>query len=212
MFPESPRWCRGRLWLSDMFVQRVFALDLSGRLDEIVRVPGRPSGLGPSYLFIQASHTSQDSAFDRSSAPFLPPTTRPFTGTRCEDHRNQAAGQFFPARGHGHDVSLACPSRTSDAFVTDYSSGRNFFAKTRRGWRSQTACVNGGRATLLFKTASCWRSSRFSKVGSRDYLATIQVAAGSASKPRREPPGFLVDLPNRNVPPSFLDILASILT
>jgi sugar lactone lactonase YvrE len=45
-FGEGPRWHEGRLWLSDMHARRVVAVDERGRVEPIVEVPGRPSGLG----------------------------------------------------------------------------------------------------------------------------------------------------------------------
>jgi sugar lactone lactonase YvrE len=45
-FPEGPRWHDGKLWFSDMGTSRVMTVDLDGRLQEVVEVPGRPSGLG----------------------------------------------------------------------------------------------------------------------------------------------------------------------
>lgn len=45
-FPEGPRWHDERLVFSDMHDERVLALDLDGRLETIVEVPQRPSGLG----------------------------------------------------------------------------------------------------------------------------------------------------------------------
>lgn len=45
-FPETPRWHEGRLWFSDMVGGKVMTVDLDGRMNEIVAVPGRPSGLG----------------------------------------------------------------------------------------------------------------------------------------------------------------------
>ncbi|GAB4325330.1 MAG: SMP-30/gluconolactonase/LRE family protein [Dehalococcoidia bacterium] len=45
-FPEGPRWHDGRLWFSDFFSHRVIAVDLQGRAETIVEVPGQPSGLG----------------------------------------------------------------------------------------------------------------------------------------------------------------------
>ena len=45
-FGEGPRWHAGRLWLSDMHGRHVMTLDSAGRLERVVRVEGRPSGLG----------------------------------------------------------------------------------------------------------------------------------------------------------------------
>lgn len=46
VFPEGPRWHAGRLWFSDQHAGRVLAVDAAGTLEEIVRVPSQPSGLG----------------------------------------------------------------------------------------------------------------------------------------------------------------------
>jgi len=43
---EGPRWYQRRLWLSDFFLHKVFAVGLDGAVETIVEVPGRPSGLG----------------------------------------------------------------------------------------------------------------------------------------------------------------------
>jgi sugar lactone lactonase YvrE len=47
VFGEGPRWRGDRLWLSDMHGEAVHTVDLDGRLETVVEVPGRrPSGLG----------------------------------------------------------------------------------------------------------------------------------------------------------------------
>lgn len=46
VFPEGPRWHDGRLWFSDQHARRVCALTPGGRLETVVEVPNRPSGLG----------------------------------------------------------------------------------------------------------------------------------------------------------------------
>ena len=45
-FGEGPRWHGGRLWLSDMHGRQVVTVDPAGRLETVVRVEARPSGLG----------------------------------------------------------------------------------------------------------------------------------------------------------------------
>jgi sugar lactone lactonase YvrE len=44
--PEGPRWHDGRLWFSDIYADRVWAVDTSGNTELIAEVPGHPSGLG----------------------------------------------------------------------------------------------------------------------------------------------------------------------
>jgi sugar lactone lactonase YvrE len=45
-FPEGPRWRDDRLWFSDMHDLRVKTVDLAGRVEDVLTVPGSPSGLG----------------------------------------------------------------------------------------------------------------------------------------------------------------------
>lgn len=45
-FTECPRWHDGRLYFSDFYTQRVFAVALDGTFETIAEVPGQPSGLG----------------------------------------------------------------------------------------------------------------------------------------------------------------------
>jgi sugar lactone lactonase YvrE len=45
-FGEGPRWHARLLWVSDMHANRVVTVDDAGRVDRVVRVAGRPSGLG----------------------------------------------------------------------------------------------------------------------------------------------------------------------
>ncbi len=45
-FPEGPRWHEGRLWFSDFYAHEVVAVDMAGKRETMVEVPGQPSGLG----------------------------------------------------------------------------------------------------------------------------------------------------------------------
>lgn len=46
VYPESPRWHRGKLWFSDVHGYAVKTVDLDGSLTVVTEVPGRPAGLG----------------------------------------------------------------------------------------------------------------------------------------------------------------------
>ncbi|ONH29737.1 gluconolactonase [Pseudofrankia asymbiotica] len=46
-FLEGPRWRAGRLWVSDLYLGEVLAVDpVSGSAEVVAEVPGQPSGLG----------------------------------------------------------------------------------------------------------------------------------------------------------------------
>ncbi len=46
VFPESPRWHRGKLWFSDIYGRTVMRVDEKGQAEEVATVQGWPSGLG----------------------------------------------------------------------------------------------------------------------------------------------------------------------
>jgi sugar lactone lactonase YvrE len=46
VFGEGPRWHDGRLWFSDMHDRKVKAIDAAGKVEDVLEVPGDPSGLG----------------------------------------------------------------------------------------------------------------------------------------------------------------------
>jgi sugar lactone lactonase YvrE len=46
IFPECPRWHGGKLWFSDMHARKVMTVDLEGKTETVVEVPGQPAGLG----------------------------------------------------------------------------------------------------------------------------------------------------------------------
>jgi sugar lactone lactonase YvrE len=45
-FAEGPRWHGGKLWFSDMYDHAVKTVDLDGRVETKIDIPGQPSGLG----------------------------------------------------------------------------------------------------------------------------------------------------------------------
>jgi sugar lactone lactonase YvrE len=46
LFGEGPRWCEGRLYVSDMIGCKVVAIDDHGKTEVVADVPERPNGLG----------------------------------------------------------------------------------------------------------------------------------------------------------------------
>jgi carbohydrate kinase (thermoresistant glucokinase family) len=46
MFPEAPRWHDGELWFTDQHARRVLRMRADGHLNEVIRTPDLPGGLG----------------------------------------------------------------------------------------------------------------------------------------------------------------------
>jgi sugar lactone lactonase YvrE len=46
MFLEAPKWHDGKLWVSDVFDNKVFVFSATGHCESFVEIPNRPSGLG----------------------------------------------------------------------------------------------------------------------------------------------------------------------
>jgi len=62
VFPEGPRWHKGKLWFSDIFGKKVMTVDEKGHSEVIATVPERPSGLGwlpDDRLLIVSMHNQQ---------------------------------------------------------------------------------------------------------------------------------------------------------
>jgi sugar lactone lactonase YvrE len=45
-FFEGPRWHEGRWWVSDFYREGVFTVEVAGRAEQVLEVPGQPSGMG----------------------------------------------------------------------------------------------------------------------------------------------------------------------
>ena len=58
---EGPRWCDGRLWVSDIFGRTVHTIGVDGSTALVAQVPGQPSGLGflPDGTLLIASMTDR---------------------------------------------------------------------------------------------------------------------------------------------------------
>ena len=46
VYVACPRWHNDKLWISDVYARQVMTVDLTGKTEIIVKVPGQPAGLG----------------------------------------------------------------------------------------------------------------------------------------------------------------------
>lgn len=99
-FGEGPRWHEDRLWLSDMHSGVVLAVGEDGAAEEIVRVPGEPSGLGwrpDGTLLIVSMQDRKLVALDEAAPGRLREVAdlSPFATFHCNDMVVDAAGRAY---------------------------------------------------------------------------------------------------------------------
>ncbi len=96
-FPEGPRWHDDQLWFSDFGDRVVRAVGLDGAAREIVRVEGRPSGLGwlPDGSLLVVSMTDQRLLRVTTSGVAEHADLSSFTRTACNDMVVDADGNAY---------------------------------------------------------------------------------------------------------------------
>jgi sugar lactone lactonase YvrE len=119
-FPEAPRWRDGKLWFSDVYSHRVLTVDLAGRLETVVEVPQRPSGLGwrPDGTLLVVSMLDRrllrvDGGKTRVVADLSALATGP-----CNDMVVDAAGRAYVGN-FGFDRHRGEPERTTSLVRVD---------------------------------------------------------------------------------------------
>lgn len=109
-FPESPRWHGGRLWFSDFYRRCVSRVAADGRVEDVVEVPGQPSGLGwlPDGRLLVVSMNDKrllrlDGATLTEAADLAP-----FAAGPCNDMLVDAAGRAYVGN-FGFDLQARAP-------------------------------------------------------------------------------------------------------
>jgi len=111
-FLESPRWHDGKLWVSDMHDDRVLTVDLAGRRETVVEVPGRPSGLGwlPDGRLLIVSMTDRRLLrLDATGLSVVADLSNVAT-FHCNDMVVDAGGRAYVGN-FGYDFEAGMPSR-----------------------------------------------------------------------------------------------------
>ena len=104
VFAEGPRWRGDQLWFSDMHGEAVRTVDLSGRLETVVELPGRePSGLGflPDGTLLVVSMLEPEILRVDGRDVSVHADLSTLVGDRCNDmvvdrHGNAYVGTFPP--------------------------------------------------------------------------------------------------------------------
>ncbi len=149
VFPEGPRWRGDLLWFSDMHAHTVKTLDLAGKLEDRLEVPGMPSGLGwaPDGSMLVVSMT--DRRLLRWKGGELTPVAdlSGIATWHCNDMVVDAEGRAYVGN-FGFDLDTgATPCTASMALV--HPDGRTEVAADELSFPNGTVITPDGRTLVV---------------------------------------------------------------
>ena len=151
-FPEAPRWRDGKLWFSDFYSHRVLAVDLTGRLETVVEVPQRPSGLGwtaDGTLLVVSMLDRRLLRVERGTTRVVADLSALATGP-CNDMVVDAAGRAYVGN-FGFDRHRGEPERTTCLARVD-PDGRVTRAADDLHFPNGTVITPDGRTLIVAET------------------------------------------------------------
>jgi sugar lactone lactonase YvrE len=151
-FAEGPRWHDGRLWFSDFYTQRVLAMDEAGKLETIVTVPQRPSGLGwtPDGALLVVSMLDRSLLRIEGKALRRVADLSSLATGPCNDMVVDARGRAYVGN-FGFDRHKGEPPRTACLVRVD-PDGRVTVAADDLGFPNGTVITPDGRTLIVAET------------------------------------------------------------
>jgi sugar lactone lactonase YvrE len=151
-FPEAPRWRDGKLWFSDFDSHRVLAVDLAGRLETVVEVPQRPSGLGwaPDGTLLVVSMLDRRLLRVEDGKPRVVADLSALATGPCNDMVVDAAGRAYVGN-FGFDRHRGEPERTACLARVD-PDGRVTRAADELSFPNGTVVTPDGRTLIVAET------------------------------------------------------------
>jgi sugar lactone lactonase YvrE len=148
-FPEGPRWHEERLWFSDMHAGVVLAVDLAGRVETIVAVPGEPSGLGwlPDGRLLVVSMRDRRLLRLEASGLVEHADLSPFATFHCNDMLVDAQGRAYVGN-FGFDLHGKAPVAPAN-LVLVHPDGRAELAATELLFPNGTVLTPDGRTLIV---------------------------------------------------------------
>ena len=192
---ECPRWHQGRLWVSDFYMQQVFAVGLDGSTECIAKVPQQPSGIGflPDGRALIVSMRDRRVLRREHSGELVPHADlMSLAPWHLNDMVVDAQGRAYVGN-FGHDIMTGEPPAPTCLIRVD-PDGRASIAADGLMFPNGTAITPDGR-TLIISESFAGRLSAFdiaadgSLIGRRvwahlgDPMGTEHTAAENVSAP-----------------------------
>jgi sugar lactone lactonase YvrE len=151
-FPEAPRWRDGKLWFSDFYTQRVLTLEPGGRLETVVEIAQRPSGLGwtPDGALLVVSMLDRRLLRIEGGKPRVVAELSALATGPCNDMVVDTAGRAYVGN-FGFDRHRSEPPRTTCIARVD-PDGRVTRAADELSFPNGTVITSDGRTLIVAET------------------------------------------------------------
>jgi sugar lactone lactonase YvrE len=122
-FGEGPRWHDGRLWFSDFFDHAVKTVDVDGRVETVVTLDDRPSGLGwlPDGRLLVVSMQRRQLLRRDADGLAVHADLSGLATFHCNDMVVDDAGRAYVGN-FGFDLDLALEQRGIDGVLADHAA------------------------------------------------------------------------------------------
>jgi sugar lactone lactonase YvrE len=188
-FAEGARWYQDKLWFSDFGMRLVRHVDLAGNVTEVVRVPGRPSGLGflpDGRLLVVSMDDQRVLRLEQGELQQHADLSR-YTRHACNDMVVDAEGNAFV--GHmGFDLLARPPVPQPAEILFVRADGENHVAARELSFPNGPAITQDGRTLIVAETFGA-RLTAFT-IGQDGALSERRVFA---LLPGRAPDGICLD-------------------
>jgi sugar lactone lactonase YvrE len=177
-FLEGVRWYDDRLWVSDVYANRVVSVTPSGEVDVVAEIPGMPSGLGwlPDGRLLTVSmrdrrllRLESDGSLSRHA------DLSTFTPWFINDMFVDPTGRAYVGCV-GYDLMSGAAAKPADLLCVD-PDGSAWVAAEALDFPNGMAMIQEGAALLVAESAG-HRISRFSTTGGQGELSDRREWAG----------------------------------
>jgi len=151
-FTEAPRWRDGKLWFSDFYTHRVLTVTPDGRLETVVEIPQRPSGLGwtPDGALLVVSMLDRRLLCVESGKPRVVADLSALATGPCNDMVVDAVGRAYVGN-FGFDRHRGEPPRTTCIARVD-RDGTVTRAADELSFPNGTVITPDGRTLIVAET------------------------------------------------------------
>ena len=171
-FTEAPRWRGGKLWFSDFYTHRVLTVTPDGRLETVVEISQRPSGLGwtPDGALLVVSMLDRRLLRVEDGKPRVVADLSSLATGPCNDMVVDMVGRAYVGN-FGFDRHRGEPPRTTCIARVD-PDGRLTRAADELSFPNGTVITPDGRTLIVAETLA-------------HRLTAFDVAANGALSNRR---------------------------